>query len=114
VWEIGATHTAFTLMGGVDLDLRQAHFTSPEVVITANAVMGGVDIIVNQWTRISVEGVGIMGDFSQSKDKVAAEIQPNSPLVRVKGIALMGAVNVQRKPMPGEGPASRWLKQLGF
>lgn len=114
VWEIGPTHTAFSLMGGVDLDLREAHFASQEVVINANTIMGGVDIYVNQWTRVTVEGVGIMGDFSQLKDKVAPEIHPNSPHVRIKGMALMGAVSVRRKPMPGEGRAATWLKSLGF
>ena len=113
LWEIGATHNAFTLMGGIDLDLREAHLAAPEVVITANAIMGGIDIVVNQWTRVSVEGVGIMGDYSQARDKVAPEIGPQSPLVRVKGLALMGGVTVRRKPMPGQGPGAQWFKQLG-
>ncbi len=109
-WQIGDTHTAFALMGGITLDLRQAHFLAPEVVINANAIMGGIDIYVNQWTRVSVEGVGVMGDFSQGRDRVPAELTPQAPLVRVRGLALMGGVEVRRKRMPGEGPASRWLK----
>lgn len=102
VWEVPPTHTAFTLMGGVDIDLREAVFTTPDVVINASSVMGGIDIIVNAWTRVTVEGVGIMGAFEEGKAKVAPEIGPNSPHVRVKGVALMGAVTVVRKPMPGE------------
>ena len=101
-WLVGPTHSAFTMMGGIDLDLREAVFATPEVVITANAVMGAVDIYVNAWTRVQVEGVGIMGAFEEGRPKVAAEIGPHSPLVRVKGVALMGAVTVIRKPMPGE------------
>lgn len=103
VWEIGPTHTAVALMGGVRLDLRQVVFGSAEVVINANAVMGGVDIVVNPFTRVSVEGVGIMGDFSQARDKVAPEIGAGAPLVRVRGVALMGGVTVVRRAMPGEG-----------
>lgn len=103
LWEIGASHHAFTLMGGIDLDLRQAHFAAPEVTINAVAVMGGIDIVLNQWTRVFVEGVGVMGDFSQARDKVAPEITAQSPLLRVKGVALMGGVTVRRRPMPGEG-----------
>lgn len=112
-WEIGPQHTAFTLMGGVDLDLREAHFAQPEAVITAVAVMGGIDIIVNEWTRVVVEGVGIMGDFSELRPKVPADLRPTSPTVRVKGAAIMGAVNVRRKRMPGEGPAEKWRRALG-
>lgn len=102
VWLVPASHTAFTLMGGVGIDLREAVFTTPEVVINANAIMGAVDITVNAGTRVTVEGVGIMGTFEEGRAKVEPEIGPGSPHVRVRGIALMGAVSVVRKPMPGE------------
>jgi hypothetical protein len=102
VWEVPPSHTAFSLMGGVDIDLREAVFTTPEIVINANAVMGAVDVIVNAWTRVTVEGVGIMGAFEEGRAKVDPEIGPTSPHVRVRGVALMGAVTVVRKPMPGE------------
>ncbi|WP_121256778.1 DUF1707 SHOCT-like domain-containing protein [Nocardioides ferulae] len=101
-WLVGPTHNALTLMGGITIDLREAVFATPEVVINANAVMGAVDVHVNAWTRVVVEGVGIMGAFEEGRAKVAPEIGPHSPLVRVKGVALMGAVTVTRKPMPGE------------
>lgn len=102
VWIVPATHSAFTLMGGVDIDLREAVFTAPEVVINANAIMGGIDIYVNAWTRITVEGTGVMGAFEEGRHKVAAEIGPTSPHVRIRGIALMAGVTVTRKPMPGQ------------
>jgi hypothetical protein len=101
VWEVGPTHTAFTLMGGVDIDLREAVLTSRETVINAYAIWGGINVYVNAQTRVIVDGVGIMGDFSQARDKVEAEIGPDSPVVRVTGFALMAGVTVQRRPMPG-------------
>lgn len=107
VWEIGASHNAFALMGGVDLDLRQAVFAAPVVEITACTIMGGIDIIVNASTKVVVDGVGIMGDFSQSRDRIEATLDAASPVVRVKGFALMGGVNVVRKPMPGESRRKR-------
>lgn len=112
VWEVGPTHAAFALMGGIDIDLREAVFTSPEVVINANAVMGGIDIVVNQHTKVVVEGIGIMGAFDQARDRVEARLDARSPVVRVKGIALMAGVTVVRKPMPGE-KGSRHRKMLG-
>jgi hypothetical protein len=44
-----------------------------------------------------------MGGFDQVRDKVAPELGPDSPIVRVNGFALMAGVTVQRRPMPGEG-----------
>ena len=102
VWRVPETHTAFSVMGSVTLDLREAQFAAREVTINAYAIMAGIDIVVNPWTQVIVDGVGIMGDFSQSRDKAPAEITPGSPVVHVKGFALMAGVNIRRKPMPGE------------
>ncbi len=102
VWRVPEQHSAFSMMGSVTLDLREALFEAREVTITAVAIMAGIDIVVNAHTQVIMDGVGVMGDFSQSRDRVPAEITAGSPVVRVKGLALMAGVNVQRKAMPGE------------
>lgn len=102
VWDTGTTHAAFALMGSVILDLREARFVDRELVITANVVMGEVKVIVNAGTHVVVDGVGIMGEFCQNRDKTPAELGADSPVVRIRGMALMGSVNVTRKRMPGE------------
>lgn len=101
-WTVESTHTAFALMGGVVVDLREAHFETSGVVIYASAVMGEVKVIVNATTSVVVEGLPIMGDFTEQRPKVDHEPTPGAPVVRVKGFSLMGSVNVQRRPMPGE------------
>ena len=104
VWEVPARHNVFTLMGGVNLDLREARFTAPETTIEAYAIMAGIEIVVNPWTRVVVEGIGIMGDFSEARSKVAPEVVAGAPVVRIRGLALMAGVSVKRKAMPGESP----------
>jgi hypothetical protein len=101
VWTVPETHTAFSLMGSVLLDLREATLSSHETVINANAVMGDVKVYVGADTRVVVDGTPIMGDYGQDRDKVAAELRPDSPVVRVRGVALMGSVKVRRLPPPG-------------
>jgi hypothetical protein len=103
-WEVPAKHNAFSFMGSINLDLREAHFSAQETVIEAYAIMAGIDITVNPWTRVVVDGVGIMGEFTESRSKVPAELGPDSPVVRVRGLALMAGVTVKRKPMPGDKP----------
>ncbi len=100
-WLVPARHTAFSLMGSVTLDLRGATFAQPDITITANAIMAEVKVIVDAGTNAVVSGVPIMGEFHQSSDKVAPALRPDSPVVRVKGVALMGSVSVQRLPSPG-------------
>jgi uncharacterized protein DUF1707 len=106
LWEVGERHNAFAMWAGIDLDLREARFTARETVIYANAIWAGIDIVVNAHTNVIVEGIGIMGGFDQGRDKVAPELGPDSPTVRVKGVALMAGVTVTRKPMPGEARRS--------
>lgn len=101
-WAIGDSHTALAVMGNVLLDLRQARFDAPEVVITANAVMGEVLVVVDARTVVVVEGTGVMGTFEESRSSVAPDTDADSPVVRVRGIALMGSVRVRRKGPPGE------------
>lgn len=99
-WLMPEHHTAFAMMGSVVLDLREATFAEREVTITATAIMGSVEVIVDAFTQVFVDGVGVMGDFSQARDKVEAELGQDSPVVRVKGLALMAGVNVVRKEQP--------------
>lgn len=101
VWQVPAHHSAFSLMGSVTLDLREATLTSAETQINASAIMGDVKILVPADMHVVVDGTPIMGDYGQGKDRVPADVGPGSPTVRVRGIALMGSVSVQRLPAPG-------------
>jgi len=101
VWEVPERHVAVAVMGEITLDLREARFAGREVVIDACAVMASIYIVVNSSTRVVVDGVGIMGEFHERRSKVAAELTPDSPVVRVRGLSLMAGVSVQRKEMPG-------------
>ena len=108
IWQVPERHTAFALMGSITIDLREAELTSSETVIDAYAVMGSIDIVVNPYTRVVVDGVGIMGEMREARSKVPAELTTASRTVRVRGMALMAAVAVKRKEMPGATP-SKWF-----
>ena len=101
-WTVPDGHTAFALMGSVVLDLRQARFQGPEVTINANAVMGEVRLIVDAGTTVVVEGVAVMGEYTEQRAKVPFDPALGGPTVRVRGLSLMGSVNIQRKGPPGE------------
>jgi hypothetical protein len=106
-WTVDGTHNAFALMGSVVLDLRQASFTQPEVVVYANAVMGEVKVIVDAATTVVVEGTGVMGEYSEQRPRVPFAPTADSPVVRLRGFSLMGSVHVQRKGAPGESIRER-------
>lgn len=101
-WQVGSSHSSFALMGSVVLDLRQAVFVSREVTLNAVALLGSVEVVVNPQTVVVCDGLGILGDFSESRSRTVPTPAPDSPVVRVKGLALMGSVNIRRKPLPGD------------
>jgi hypothetical protein len=93
-WVVPSRHTVFALMGGVQLDLREARFAEREVTIDVLAIMGGVDIIVGEDIEVDVSGFGFMGGFDH---RAAGPGLPGAPRLRVVGFALMGGVGVQRR-----------------
>lgn len=97
VWTVPAELRLLTLMGGAELDLRHASFAAQEVVITINAFLGGARVIVGPRTRVVMEGVGIMGGYSGPSGLVKAQLDHDSPVVRIRGLAIWGGVSVERK-----------------
>lgn len=100
-WQVPAHHSAFALMGSVLIDLRQATLSSHDTTINASAVMGEVKVVVPAHFNVVMDGTPIMGDYGHGRDKVPADIGPESPTIRLKGISLMGSVTVTRLPPPG-------------
>ncbi|WP_066905444.1 DUF1707 SHOCT-like domain-containing protein [Millisia brevis] len=91
-WSVPATVHALAIMGGGEIDLREAVFTTTEVTISAVAIMGGVQVIVPPEVSVTTTGMGVMGGFSRT-DHIAAD--PGAPHIRVSGFALMGGVEVK-------------------
>ncbi len=97
-WTVPEQLLAVAVMGGVELDLRNADFAAREVVITAFAMCGGIDITVGENVTVRTEGVGIMGGFDAHG---AGEAGPDAPVVVVRGAAIFGAVDVKRRDRDG-------------
>ena len=93
VWVVPEQFTAVAFWGGVELDLTRARYAAREVTITAVAIMGGIDIVVDPETTVIVNGVGVMGAF---EDKADCQGRPGAPVVRINGLAFWGGVEVKR------------------
>ena len=101
-WLVPPSYTAVAIMGGVELDLRDARFTAAEVTIRAFCLMGGVSITVPEDMEVDVSGIGFMGGFDHRPSGPGA---PGAPRLRVVGFAMMGGVEVKRRPARPAGPA---------
>jgi len=96
-WTVPTTIRAVGVMGGVEIDLRDAVFSADVTEISAVAIMGGVDILVPPGVRIESDGLAIMGGF-EDQPGLPAVFDHDAPVLRVRGVALMGAVTVRMKP----------------
>jgi hypothetical protein len=94
VWIVPQQLSVLAVMGGADLDLREARFAAQEVVITVNCFMGGAQITVGPDVNVLMEGTGIMGGFSGPSGQAT---DAGSPTVRIRGVAVWGGVSVERK-----------------
>ncbi|HEY7766594.1 DUF1707 SHOCT-like domain-containing protein [Longimicrobium sp.] len=99
-WAPAKMTTVIAVMGGVDLDLREARFAPGVTEINILAIMGGVDIVVPPGVHLDVNGIGIMGGFGQ-KGHTDAPADGSAPVLRISGFAMMGGVGVSVR-LPGE------------
>ena len=111
-WSPAEKIVAVGVMGGVELDFRDAVLPPDITEITAIAVMGGIDIIVPPGVHVDTGGIAIMGAFEQKGDE-SVEPPPNAPVIRVSGLAMMGGVTVTTR-MPGESAREARRRQKTF
>jgi hypothetical protein len=88
------------VMGGHALDFREAHFGPGVTEVNVLAIMGGVEILAPPDVRVECSGIGIMGGFDL-KQSVTSTTDPDAPVLRVNGLAIMGGASVAVR-YPGE------------
>ena len=108
-WRTGSHVTAVAVMGGCDIDFRQAEFESDEIVVTAVAVMGGINIIVPEGIAVELTGMPIMG----GKNLKIADVPviPGSPRIVVRAFPVMGGIDVRSKPLRNPKETRAALKE---
>lgn len=94
-WVVPRQIKAIAVMGGVELDFREAQFADGVTELECYALMGGVDIKLPLGVRVEINGGGVMGGFSVSTDD--ADPGPDAPVLRISGFALMGGVDAKLK-----------------
>jgi hypothetical protein len=111
-WRPARKGAAVAVMGGVDLDFREAEIDGPEVTVTAVALMGGVDIVVPEGVEVEMTGFAIMGGRDVRLKDVPR--RPGTPRIRVRAFAFMGGIDVKSRP-PRRERSGRWHQlRAGF
>ncbi len=110
-WTVPRNFRVIAMMGGANLDLREARFPRGVVDLEVKAIFGGVQILVPPGLAVEVNGSAIMGGF-QNVNRSPPTPDPDAPLLRVRGLAIMGGVDISMR-LPGESDrdAARRLRK---
>ena len=87
-------------MGGAELDFREVQLPPGVTEVTLVCVMGGAEVIVPPGMNVDTGGFAIMGGFGHRQGGPALT-DPNTPVLRIDGFALMGGVDLVVR-LPGE------------
>jgi hypothetical protein len=105
-WRPSPVISIVTVLGGAEIDLREAVLPGREITISTMCVLGGVEITVPPEMHVVDSGSAIMGGREIDGD-TAESLLPGAPVLRVTGLCIMGGVEIkhkarkQRKNRPG-------------
>jgi hypothetical protein len=100
VWTPAKETYVVALMGGVELDFREARMPPGVTEINVFAIMGGAEIVVPPGVIVDLNGFALMGGFGQV-GYAPPPTNPDAPVLRISGFAFMGGVDVNVR-YPGE------------
>jgi len=101
---------AVAIMGGDEIDLREAEIEGGELTLNLFALMGGSNIYVPDSVEVEVGGFSFMGGH----EEVGSERppRPGAPLIRIRVYALMGGATIYRLPPQARGVGLKEARRL--
>ncbi len=81
---------AVAVFSGMQIDLSEVKSKAKTMELELVAVFGGLKVIIPKGWRVSSEGAGVMGGFSNQTSGGT----DNSPKLHIKGAGVFGAVEV--------------------
>lgn len=100
-WIPARDNTFVAAMGSAVVDLRDAQLGPGECRIKAVTFLGSIEVLVPPGLQVECAGSAIFGSFGDSPGERSPPLDPDAPVVRIVGLAVLGSVEVARR-RPGE------------
>jgi hypothetical protein len=94
-WLAGRRLTSIAIMGGGEIDLRNAVLTEGDLNITIFAFMGGVNVVVPPGIDVELTGFALLG--GNDAHVPHQHLPPGARRVHVRAISIMGGSDVRMK-----------------
>jgi uncharacterized protein DUF1707 len=101
---------AVAIMGGDEIDLRDAEIEGGELTLNLFALMGGANIYVPDSVDLDVGGFSLMGGHEEVGREVSP--RPGAPLIRIRVYNLMSGATIYRLPPQARGQSLKEARHL--
>ena len=101
---------ALAIMGGDEIDLREAEIEGGELTLNLFAVMGGATIYIPDSVEVEVGGFSLMGGNTEIGSQ--RNPRPGAPVIRIQTYNLMGGATIFRLPPQARGLGLKEARRL--
>ena len=101
---------AVSIMGGDDIDLREAEIEGGELTINLFAFLGGANIYIPDSVELDVGGFSLMGGNTEIGTERPA--RPGAPVFRLRAWNLLGGATIYRVPPQARGRGLKEARRL--
>src|ERR1700691_5355896 len=101
---------AIAIMGGDEIDLREAEIEGGELTLNLFALMGGANIYVPDSIDLEVGGLSLMGGHEEVGRELSP--RPGAPLIRIRVYNLMSGASIYRLPPQARGQSLKEARRL--
>jgi uncharacterized protein DUF1707 len=106
----GAQLNSLAIMGGDEIDLREAEIEGGGLTLNLYSIMGGSTIYLPDTVDVEISGFSIMGGNEERGPSPAP--RPGAPAVHIKTFSLMGGNTIWRLPPQARGLALKESRRL--
>jgi hypothetical protein len=92
-WRPARKNYAVAVMGGTELDFREAVLPPGVTEVQVWTMWGGVEIVVPPGVNVESHGIALLGGFDHA-GTAAADLDPLAPTIRITGVAVMAGVDI--------------------
>jgi Domain of unknown function (DUF1707)/Cell wall-active antibiotics response 4TMS YvqF len=99
-----------SIMGGDEIDLREAEIEGGELTLNLFALMGGATVYVPDSVELEVSGFSLMGGNTELGSQRSP--RPGAPVIHMRTWNLMGGATIYRLPPQARGLSLKEARRL--